>query len=256
MKLIRLQDYCHVLCCGGSGSGKGVSIVIPNLLTYRRGSVVCFDTKGDLYETAASRRHKQGDIVIRLAPFNGGTDALNPLDTISRDSSTLVDFAHAMAAALVVRQESETDPHWNDKAIQLIRAVLVLVLLRFEGKDRSLNSVQEIISDTELLRSAAEFLRQMGGIPARSGQPGQGTFQQRRVGTHQGRCWRCQYGDAAFGVSRFRDGGEGGVHQFLRSEIVVCTGHDAVHSNSAGATGCAEGAASLLGVHAGTSDRH
>lgn len=28
--LIRLPDYCHVLLCGGTGSGKGVSIIIPN----------------------------------------------------------------------------------------------------------------------------------------------------------------------------------------------------------------------------------
>src|SRR6476646_745941 len=37
--LIRLPDYCHVLLCGGTGSGKGVSLIIPNLLTYVRGSV-------------------------------------------------------------------------------------------------------------------------------------------------------------------------------------------------------------------------
>src|SRR5271168_2802029 len=54
--LIRLPDYCHVLVCGGTGSGKGVSIIIPNLLTYSRGSIVCFDTKGDLYQTTAQRR--------------------------------------------------------------------------------------------------------------------------------------------------------------------------------------------------------
>src|ERR1035438_7703662 len=54
--LIRLPQFCHVLLIGGTGSGKGVSIILPNLLTYRRGSLVCFDTKGDLYETSAERR--------------------------------------------------------------------------------------------------------------------------------------------------------------------------------------------------------
>ena len=47
-KLIRVPSYCHVLLVGATGSGKGVSIIIPNLLAYFRGSVVCFDTKGDL----------------------------------------------------------------------------------------------------------------------------------------------------------------------------------------------------------------
>src|SRR5437868_5004494 len=107
--------------------------------------------------------------VIRLAPFNGGNDALTPLDPIPFDSPTLVDSAHALAAALVVRQETETDPHWNEKAIQVIRAVLVLVLLRFKGEDRNLTTVQEIISDAEMLRAAVAKLQQIGGIPARLG---------------------------------------------------------------------------------------
>ncbi len=167
--LIRLPDYCHVLLCGGTGSGKGVSIIIPNLLSYFRGSIVCFDTKCDLYDTTAKRRAAMKERIIRLAPFNGGKDALNPLDTILCDSPTLVDSAHALATALVVRQENETDPHWNSKSIQVIRAALVLVLLRFKGEDRNLSSIQEIVSDPEMLRAAVTMLQQIGGIPARLG---------------------------------------------------------------------------------------
>ena len=58
---IHLPDYCHVLLTGGSGSGKGVSIILPNLLTYVRGSVVCFDTKGDLFAVAGHRRAANPD---------------------------------------------------------------------------------------------------------------------------------------------------------------------------------------------------
>lgn len=168
--LIRLPDYCHVLLCGGTGSGKGVSVLIPNLLTYfRAGSVVCFDTKGDLFETTAKRRAAKGQRIIRLAPFNGGTDAFNPLDTVASDSPGLVDSARAMAEALVVRQGTESDPHWNDKSVQVICAVLVLVLMRFKGEDRNLNSVQEIVSDPEMLKAAVKMLQEIGGIPARLG---------------------------------------------------------------------------------------
>jgi type IV secretion system protein VirD4 len=68
-----------------------------------------------------------------------------------------------------VRQGTEPDPHWNDKAVQVICAVLVLVLLMFKDEDRSLNSVQEIVSDTEMLRAAATKLQELGGIPGRLG---------------------------------------------------------------------------------------
>jgi type IV secretion system protein VirD4 len=166
--LIRLPDYCHVLCCGGTGSGKGVSIILPNLLTYVRGSIVCFDTKGDLFEITAKQRAAKGERIIRLAPFNGGKDAFNPLDTIPCDA-LLVDSARALAEALAVREGTEPDPHWNDKAVQVICAVLVLVLIRFNDDDRSLNSVQEIVSDPDMLKAAATKLQEIGGIPARLG---------------------------------------------------------------------------------------
>src|SRR6185312_15074244 len=71
--------------------------------------------------------------------------------------------------ALVVRQGTESDPHWNDKAVQVICAVLVLVLLVMKDEDRNLNSVQEIVSDPEMLWGAAKKLQELGGIPGRLG---------------------------------------------------------------------------------------
>src|SRR5438874_5468861 len=49
--LICLPHFCHVIVCGGTGSGKGVSVMIVNLLRWFRSSIVCFDMKGDLYDT-------------------------------------------------------------------------------------------------------------------------------------------------------------------------------------------------------------
>lgn len=180
--LIHLADYCHVLVCGGTGSGKGVSMIIPNLLTYSRGSIVCFDTKGDLYQTTAQRRAASGERIIRLAPFGGGEDAFNPLDAIPSDSPKLVDSARALAEALVVRQGTESDPHWNDKSVQVICAVLVLLLLVFKEEDRSLNSLQEIVSDPDLLKAAASQLQKLGGIPGRLGNQLKTLFEKDGVG--------------------------------------------------------------------------
>jgi len=168
-KMIRVANYCHVLLVGGTGSGKGVSFIIPNLLAYFRGSVVIFDCKCDLLATVGKRRAAKGERIIVLAPFNNGKDKLNPFDTILRGSPTLIDSARAMAEALVVRLGTEHDAHWNDKAVQVITGLLVLVLMRLEGEERSLNSVQEIASDPKMLAAAAEKLREMGGLHARLG---------------------------------------------------------------------------------------
>ncbi len=166
--LIRLPDYCHVLCCGGTGSGKGVSIILPNLLTYRADRLSVSTQKVIYTRLPQSDAPRWERRIIRLAPFNGGKDAFNPLDTIPCDA-LMVDSARAMAEALVVRQGTESDPHWNDKSVQVICAVLVLVLLMFKDEDRSLNSVQEIVSDPEMLRAAANKLQELGGIPGRLG---------------------------------------------------------------------------------------
>ncbi len=168
-RIIRAVNSCHVLLVGATGSGKGVSIIIPWLFAYFRGSAVVFDCKGDLHATCGRRRAARGERILRLAPFDDGTDCFNPLDTIPAESPMLVDSARAMAEALVVRQGTENDPHWNDKSVQVICALLVLILMRFKDEDRSLNSVQEIASDPKLLYAAAEKLREIGGIPARFG---------------------------------------------------------------------------------------
>ncbi len=80
-----------------------------------------------------------------------------------------MDSARALAEALVVRQGTEPDPYWNDKAVQVICAVLVLVLLRFKGEDRNLSSVQEIVSDPDMLKAASRMLQEIGGVPGRLG---------------------------------------------------------------------------------------
>ena len=85
-----------------------------------RSSIVCFDTKGDLHDISAPWRVGHGQRIIRLAPFTGGTDGYNVLDSIAEDSPLLVDRARAIAAALVFRLGTEHDGHWQDKAEQVI----------------------------------------------------------------------------------------------------------------------------------------
>ena len=183
--LIRLPRYCHLLLIGGSGSGKGIGLIIPNLLTYYLGSLVVFDPKGDLYATTAGRRERQGQRIVRLAPFDPGGDAWNPLDTIA-PGPLLVDDAGAMAESLVVQSPGEKDPHWNQKAAQVIKAILAYVLLEFEGAERSLNSVQDIASDPKLLHYAGGILQGMGGIPGRLGSQIRARFEKPGVLTKEG----------------------------------------------------------------------
>jgi type IV secretion system protein VirD4 len=167
--LIRVKDYVHTLLIAGTGAGKGVGIVIPNLLTYYKGSIVCFDPKGDLFATTAERRRKRGQRIVRLGPCVPNSDKLNPLDLIPRDSPTAVDDARSCAESLVVTTGAEPDRHWNDKAVQILTCLISLILLTFADEERSLNSVQDIASDPMMMLAASAQLIALGGIPERMG---------------------------------------------------------------------------------------
>ena len=67
--MIRIRQFTHLATFAPTGSGKGVSVVVPNLLSYRHSCVVV-DPKGELYNlTSRHRRQKFGHTIVRLDPF-------------------------------------------------------------------------------------------------------------------------------------------------------------------------------------------
>jgi len=56
----------HLITVAPTGAGKGVSCIMPALLTYS-GPVICIDPKGEAYHVTAEWRRTIGQRVIRLA---------------------------------------------------------------------------------------------------------------------------------------------------------------------------------------------
>src|SRR3546814_13648560 len=79
------SDLEHVLLEAPTGSGKGVGIVIPNLLQWPD-SVVVLDIKHENYEITAGFRRKGGQKVVLFNPTDreGRTARYNPLSYINR----------------------------------------------------------------------------------------------------------------------------------------------------------------------------
>lgn len=180
--LIRLVRYTAVLLVGGIGSGKGIGFVLPNMLSAFHGSVVCNDTKGDIFQITGRRRRGK---IARLAPFNGGKDAFNPCDLI-KPGALLVDNARALVEALICRTGMEHDGHWLDKAVQCLTAILVYVLLKCTGRERSLITVAEIAASPPLIAGVGEKLVAMGGLPGRLGSQLMGMFDKDRQPSKEG----------------------------------------------------------------------
>jgi type IV secretion system protein VirD4 len=126
--LVRVPRYTHVMAVAPTGAGKGVSLVIPNLQTFARGSCFVWDPKGENYRLTAAARRALGQNVILLDPFgvtgDGRASCFNPLDLIE-GGPRLVDEARALAEAVVVRTGSEPDPHWVESAVAVIHGMLV-----------------------------------------------------------------------------------------------------------------------------------
>lgn len=84
-EFITSLDIPHSFICAPTGSGKGVGVVIPTLLTYG-GSVICLDVKGENFKATSRARQALGDKVYRFSPLDEEyrSHRFNPLDGVSK----------------------------------------------------------------------------------------------------------------------------------------------------------------------------
>ncbi|MCY1496934.1 Protein VirD4 [compost metagenome] len=115
-----------VLLAAPPGTGKGVGIVIPNLLTYPD-SVVVNDPKFENWEKTAGFRASTGHQVFRFSPERLETHRWNPLGSISRDENYRLGEIRTMARVLFV-SENPKNQEWYNKAADVFVA-LVLYLM-------------------------------------------------------------------------------------------------------------------------------
>ncbi len=107
----------HVLLYAPTRSGKGVGVVIPNLLNWG-GSVVVLDVKRENFEVSAGFRLAHGQAVHLFDPLaaDGRTARYNPLGHIDRqDPTTALDELQKIALMLFPVPPN-TDPFWAEAA--------------------------------------------------------------------------------------------------------------------------------------------
>jgi len=160
-ELVRLPNAVHTAVFAPTGVGKGVSCVIPFLLTSSESAVVV-DFKGENFQLTAEHRRKAfGHQIVVLDPFKLATQApqtFNPLDFIDKDSPTAIDECRDLAEALVIRTGQEHERHWIDSAEAWISALTALVVHYGEPNDRSLQTVRTLLSDPAKLEMAIKLM--------------------------------------------------------------------------------------------------
>jgi len=118
--------------------GKGIGLVVPNLLHYSD-SVVVFDPKGENWELTAGFRAKHGQECFLFSPDSqdGKTHRWNPLGYIRRDPRFLVADVGGIAQLLYPTNSSSdgTNKFFNDNAQALFMG-LVLYLIHQEKREQ------------------------------------------------------------------------------------------------------------------------
>jgi len=121
------------------GAGKGVGIVIPNLLTYP-GSIVCTDIKGENHAITARQRRTFGLVRVLDTSQPAISDGFNPLDMIRVGSWHEKDDAEALAKLMVTPDGSES--HWDTKAEGLLTCLILHTVRLEEPSQRTLPHVR------------------------------------------------------------------------------------------------------------------
>jgi type IV secretion system protein VirD4 len=128
---LRYQGGLHMLCFGPPGSGKSMSLVVPNLSHLRR-SLIVIDPKGELAAITASKRAKFGKVIV-LNPFglllNEAPHLLsagwNPLLQLDPDGADFEGDARTVADALIEKSGDSHSRFFDTNAENMVTALIM-----------------------------------------------------------------------------------------------------------------------------------
>ena len=119
------DEPLHTLVAAPTRSGKGVGIVIPNLLAWD-GSLVVLDIKKENYQRTAGYRaeHQQ---VYMWSPMDARSACYNPFDFITPEGPQRITDMQLLATILLPAPP-RSDPMWINEARDLFLGIALLVL--------------------------------------------------------------------------------------------------------------------------------
>ena len=150
----------HVLLSAPTRSGKGVGIVIPNLLSWPH-SVVVLDIKLENWEITSGYRHLHGQecYLFNPAPADGRTHRYNPLAYVRQEEHLRVDDIQKIASILFP-DIPNTDRIWTAIPRSLFTG-LVLYLMETPGKPVTFGQLlRETLTDSDLATHLKRIIAQ------------------------------------------------------------------------------------------------
>jgi len=138
----------HLMTIASTGSGKGRSALIPQLLSYE-GPVVVYDNKGENVAVTHRRRIEMGHKVVVLDPFGISRfekAGINPVDVCYLSGADAEGECYSLAHLLAGKGSME-DPYWDNGAKSISSAILMYLILAKEGSEQNLGKLRSILSE-------------------------------------------------------------------------------------------------------------
>jgi len=142
----------HLLTVAPTRAGKGVSAIVPNLLSYE-GSTLVIDPKGENALITAGTRQAMGHDVRVVDPWNLAAEELgssparfNPIDWLKPDDPDFAENAMLLAEALVVPSGGD-NKFWDEEAKGLLFGLLLYLATEERERDtRTLGRMRELLT--------------------------------------------------------------------------------------------------------------
>lgn len=171
-RLIGVRTPAHLVTFAGSRAGKGISVILPNLLMYS-GSMIVIDAKAELATISAARRGRgtrsvkgMGQDVHLLDPFLVAENSaptyratFNPMAGIGAENEDSADDAGLIAESLIISTGSG-DNHWTMSARNLVKALILVMALSLPAghERRNLIGVRRLLMDADLFAKLDRFI--------------------------------------------------------------------------------------------------
>jgi type IV secretion system protein VirD4 len=135
-ELVRLSGQQFVILAAPTRSGKGVGVVIPNLLEYQESAVV-LDIKQENYELTSGWRASQGQEIYLFNPFaeDRRTHRWNPLSYVSRDPAFRVSDLMSIAAMLYP-DGADDQKFWISQARNAFMAFTLFLFEKWQEEEK------------------------------------------------------------------------------------------------------------------------
>ena len=147
----------HLLVLAPTGSGKGISCVIPTLFSWKHSAIV-YDIKKENFEITSGWRRKFS-YVFRFEPTNPDSVHFNPLWEIDKGPKEVSQAQNIASIICNPYGDATVEDHWSRTAQQLLVGAILYVLHSEDERDKSLHGVYHLLNDPS--RTKAEVFNAM-----------------------------------------------------------------------------------------------